>query len=399
MTLYRILTLSIAWLMLSTAPAFAGDLVVTRYFSGIWDQPQHESQGLMLQIIDQEEEGDAKAVAYWFTYDDNLETAWYMGIGVAKGNQVQMNLYSAENIGFMEDNEPGNENVRAIGNLTLTFRNCNHGTAEFDTAEDIGSGEFDIKRIAGLYNSRCSGGISDNTPSNRKPVKMDVWLDPARDGITGKGKAQFWERVDRSDLHVNVEDIPDGDYDLHVCEDENPKGVITVSGGEGSLQFRSPEAANKKNLWFEPQGCRVEVHDAEGVVLSSGDDVLAARDKGNNGGGNGNGHSEISVDLENTGLVAGLEDAVGEATLDFKNNKTDFEVEIQGVPSGFYPLWVANAHRGDIEVTEDGEKGKLKFSDMGNGDKLPLDFLPIWGEWIEVYAGDDVLLEVQFPNE
>ena len=39
----------------ASMPALAGDLVVTRYFSGLWEQPQHESQGLVLQIIDQTE--------------------------------------------------------------------------------------------------------------------------------------------------------------------------------------------------------------------------------------------------------------------------------------------------------------------------------------------------------
>ena len=30
----------LAWAVLTTIPAMAGDLVVTRYFSGLWDQPK-----------------------------------------------------------------------------------------------------------------------------------------------------------------------------------------------------------------------------------------------------------------------------------------------------------------------------------------------------------------------
>ena len=62
-------------------PAAAGDLVVTRYFSGLWDQPKQESQGIVLNIIDREEDGKKKAVAYWFTYGEDQATAWHMGIG------------------------------------------------------------------------------------------------------------------------------------------------------------------------------------------------------------------------------------------------------------------------------------------------------------------------------
>ena len=35
-----------------SAPLFAADLVVTRYFSGLWDQPKQENQGIVLQIVD-----------------------------------------------------------------------------------------------------------------------------------------------------------------------------------------------------------------------------------------------------------------------------------------------------------------------------------------------------------
>ena len=60
---------------------------MTRYFSGLWDQPRQESQGIILQIIDQEDD-TRKAVAYWFTYGDDLHTAWYMGLGEVVGDHA-----------------------------------------------------------------------------------------------------------------------------------------------------------------------------------------------------------------------------------------------------------------------------------------------------------------------
>jgi len=84
----------LSWAIAMTVPAKAGELVVTRYFSGLWDQPRQEAQGIMLQIIDQEEDGKKKAVAYWFTYGDDLNTAWYMAIGHVEGDQVVMKLYT-----------------------------------------------------------------------------------------------------------------------------------------------------------------------------------------------------------------------------------------------------------------------------------------------------------------
>jgi hypothetical protein len=383
-------------------PASAGDVYVTRYFSGLWDQPRQESQGIVLQIIDQEEDGRKKAVAYWFTYGDALDTAWYMAIGVADGDRVVMKLYTAEGVGFMEDDAPGNEHVYSVGTLTLVFHNCNKGIAiyEFDDGD---TDEFEIKRLAGLYNSRCSGGISDDTPNNAKPTRMEVALEPAREGVTGKGKAKFWERADRSDFHVSAEDIPDGLYDIMICDPLVNAGALDVVAGQGQTEFRSPNAEGKQLLNFDPRDCVIELHDVAGAVLSSGENVLDEKGNGNDGGGpgngngNGSGKSEIAVDLHNTGAYP---EAEGEASYIEKNNSTEFEVEIKGVPAGAYPLRVGDVLRGEIVVVDDGDdklKGKLRFSDPQKEGRELLNFEPR-GKWVEVYDGDTIILEVDFPE-
>jgi len=370
---------------------------VTRYFSGLWDQPKQETQGIVLQIIDQEENGHKRAVAYWFTYGDNLDTAWYIGIGHAEGSQVLMNMYTAEGIAFMEADAPGNENVYAVGTLQLSFRNCNHGVASYTFTEEQAGGEFEIKRLAGLYNSRCSGGISDDTPSNTKPLMLEASLEPAREGISGKGKAKFWERVDRSDFHVSAEGLADSDYDIQVCEAS--VGTLTIISGEGATGFRSPEAEGKPLLTFDPRNCLIELHDAAGAVLTSGESVLAGKEHGNSGN-NGNGKMEIAVALENLGVYPGAE---GEAAYIEKNNSLEFEVEIKGVPEGSYPLWTDNELRGQIVVAADDDdddgtlKGKLRFSDPQKDERVLLDFDPR-GTLVEVYSGADIIFEVFFPE-
>lgn len=394
--LFTLIVLS--WTSVITAPAMAADLVVTRYFSGLWDQPKQESQGIMLHIIDQEEDGKKKAVAYWFTYGDDLKSAWLVAVGHVEGDQVIMQLYSVEGVGFMEDNDPGIDGVQSVGSLLLSFHNCNKGMAQFDTETDMGSGEFEIKKLASLYNSRCSGGISDDTPSNAKPIFLDVDLQPAREGITGKGKAMFWERADRSDFHVTAEGIPDGEYTVYVCTD--PVSSLAVTGGEGSVQFRSPEAEGKENLYFDPRNCLIELHDAIGAALTSGDDVLAAKHNGNSGGGNGNnGKKEIEVELDNLGVYPGAE---GEASYIEKNNSVEFDVEIKGVPAGSYPLRVGDTLRGEIVVAADDDddntlKGKLRFSDPQKDERLFLDFDPR-GQWVEVYEDGTRIFDVLFPD-
>jgi hypothetical protein len=376
--------------LLWTAPAWAGDLVVTRYFSGLWDQTNQENQGIVLQIVDGNPDGK-KAVGYWFTYGADLESAWFIGIGQVEGPQVVLELFAVTGIAFMEDDNPDIDNVESVGSLILSFKNCNHGTAEFDLGEG-GSGSFDIHKLAGLYNSRCSGGISDNTPSDARPLQLDVDLEPARDDITGKGMAKFWERVDRSDFHVTAEDIPDGSYDILVCGDV--VGQLDVNGGEGATQFRSPEAAGKPLLTFDPRDCPIELHDGMGAALSSGDAVLAP--KSNNGHGDGGGKTDWSADLEATGLVEG---ASGNAQYSIKADSTEFEVEIQDVPGGTYWLDIDGIGRGEVEMpTSQGHpKGRFRFSDPQKEDRLPLDFDPR-GLLVEVRNTEGVVLEVFFPE-
>jgi hypothetical protein len=379
---------TLGWAAAMSAPLLAADLVVTRYFSGLWDQPHQENQGIVLQIVDTDPVVK-KAVGYWFTYGDDLESAWFIGIGQVEGDQVLLDMYTVSGIGFMEDAMPDVNNVAPAGSMVLSFRNCNHGTASYNIGDgEQGSGEFEIRKLAGLYNSRCSGGISDDTPSHARPLQLEVELVPARDGVSGKGKAKFWERVDRSDFHVSAEDIPDGDYDIRVCDAS--VGMLTVAAGHGESQFRSPEADSKLLLTFDPRGCPVAVHDGEGAVLSSGDDMLAPKTNP----GHGHGMTDLSAALDNTGMIDGAE---GEADYSIKMNSTEFEVGISNVPEGLYAVDVAGVEKGEIEVGPSG-KGNLRFSDPQKEGRLALDFDPR-GLLIEVRSGVDVILEVFFPEE
>jgi hypothetical protein len=384
-----LLLMALIWAAAVSAPLLASDLIVTRYFSGLWDQPKQENQGIVLQIVDTDPERK-NAVAYWFTYGDDLESAWFIGIGEVVGSEVILDMYTVSGIGFMQDDMPDIDQVASVGSMVLSFRNCNHGTAQYDIGNGAqGSGEFEIRKLAGLYNSRCSGGISDDTPSHAKPVKLEVELMPARDGISGKGKAKFWERVDRSDFHVSAEDIADGDYDILVCG--AVVGTLPVTAGYGKVEYRSPDAEGKTLLTFKPRGCPIALHDAEGAVLSSGDEVLAPKTPPGQDGDRG--MSDTTVSLESTGVIPGAE---GEVTLQVKMNSTEFEVEIDNVPAGDYPVDVGGMEQGQIGVNPSG-KGRLRFSDPQKEDRLPLGFDPR-GEWIEVRSGDDVILEAAFPE-
>ena len=103
------------------------------------------------------------------------------------------------------------------------------------------------------------------------------------------------------------------------------------------------------------------------------------------------------MSLANTGEIP---DAEGEAEYEIDGDESEFEVEIENVPAGLYPLLVGGDGKGQIEVVEDDGKfkGKLKFSDPQTADSELLNFDPR-GEIVEVLQGDVVILESLFPEE
>lgn len=287
-----VLPFSIVFSLLFSTMAFAWKPMITSSFSGIWDQPEQESQGIILQIGEQD--GDEKVgIAYWFTYGPDLNTQWYLGVGPVTGNEIEMTLYTASDIGFMAANLEGDENVQPIGTLNLTFHNCNKGTASYTLDEmlegeevvvEADEGEFPIKRISSIYHQRCSGGVSDDTPKNGKPLDLEVDLVPVAEDSNAKGKAKFWERTDRVDFKVAVENLDDGTYTLEICggTPEEVQFDLPVAMGEGELEFRSPleNEEDKLPLNFDPRDCRIDVLSGADMVLTSGDEVLSEKTNG-----------------------------------------------------------------------------------------------------------------------
>jgi len=270
LTLKRVLSYLLFFSLFLSASAVAGDPLITGSFSGVWEQPEQESQGMTIQIGEQAED-EKVGIVFWYTFGSDFLTAWYLGVGPVTGNEITMTLYSAAGVDFMAKDLEGDDSVVSVGSLHLEFKNCNHGTATYvfsemdgDVVVETETGEFPIKRISSIYRQRCSGGISDDTPKNGKPLMLDVNLYPVEEGGSGEGKAKFWERTDRSDFKVEVEGVADGDYIVRICADnedldkEVEQFDMPVLNGEGELEFRSPEIDDKLNLGFDPRGCKID---------------------------------------------------------------------------------------------------------------------------------------------
>lgn len=396
------------------------DFMVTRHFTGAWTQVNQESQGFSLEVVEQLD-GSRRATAFWYTYGEDRKTAWYLAIGDLVDDRIEFVLYDSIDVGFMQDASPGDDSVHRVGTMTIAFDNCDSGVVTYETGhQEVGSGSFDIVRISEVMNTHCSGGISDDMHADAMFGEQRMELTSARQGVTGNGHAAYEDYPGHMEFELEVEGLTDGDYLLYVGMQE--RGVIAVHEGHGRLEYTSPGETGKMMMTFDPRGEQIEIHDGQGVVLSSFDNSFAEDDHGHHGnadddhnydcesgsgGGMGGGmhdcvddgeYIEIEVDLDNTGVLSAAE---GEAEWEMNSDRVEFSVEIEDVPVGSYALKVAGDEVGIIEAFEmhNGEVyGHIKFRDPQAFGRRNLDFEPR-GQKIEVFQGDNVILEVNFPIE
>lgn len=401
-------------------------MIVTRNFTGIWDQVDQQSQGLALQVVEQLDDS-RRSVVYWYTYGSDRKTAWFIGIGDLVDDRIEFELFETTDVGFMQDVIPGSDPAQSIGHMTIVFESCESGVVTYETDNaEVGSGSFNIERLLEVMNTHCSGGISDDMYADGMFGEQRLGLTPAREGITGSGHARYEDYPGHMEFEVNVDGLPDGDYHLYVGMQD--RGGITVQGGHGVVDFASPGEDGKRMMTFDPRGVKIEIHDDQGVMLSTFDNSFEEDDNGHHGDedhnydcefGPGSGHGggmgggmgdgmmdcvddgefiEIEADLENTDVLPG---AKGDAEWKMNSERVEFSVEIEDLPVGSYTLKVGGIEVGIITAftMHDSEVyGHIKFRDPETNGREHLDFEPR-GQLIEVFQGLSVILKVEFPME
>ncbi len=384
-------------------------VIITKDFTGLWLQPDHESQGFDFQVINQNG-GVTQAVVYWYTYDTVGNPMWLIGMGNVVDNQVSINLMTITGVTNLQENDPSTRNEVILATADFSFDDCQNGTVDISPKTSVGSannpnsisgtgGIVRIQRLTSIKGSECSGGISDNTPAGVTTYEIEQSMENTGIYTDGYASLKFEQNINSSEFEVEVEDIPVGTYDLRV--DNIIRGQIQVAntndGTEGELEFESPIDNGKILLDFDPRNKFVEILDQSTVIFSSnfapeGPANTNPEDIGAPPFANG---VETRADFINTGLIAS---AKGEVELEQELAEVEFEVEIENLPTGNYGLYVDGDIVGTIMVVNDdgGTKGELKFRFPEEAGKSTLDFDPR-GKLIEVRMGDvGTLLEVNF---
>lgn len=242
------------------------------------------------------------------------------------------------------------------------------------------------------------GGSTGNAPKNPKQAAKDlgkkkgdalqVMLLDLGVLVGAQGKAEL-SQSGETEFEVEIEDVPDGDYDLLVGSVS--RGTLTVAGGEGQLDFSTSPEGDELLLDFAVKGQLVQValDDDPILALVFPLSVPAALGKFAK---ESSSDTKVKANLANAGVDLDTDGRL--VWKQTKNARERLQVKVSDLPAGDYDVRVGGASRGTLTIPKDDGKAKVMFDSQPKGNALPLDF-DVLGQTVQVVDGDEqVVLEV-----
>jgi hypothetical protein len=194
--------------------------------SGAWFNPDTSGQGQFIDVVPEEQ----FMFISWFTFteatsDNPNEQHWYTAQGNYSGDTAVLDLF--ETLGGKFD-DPQEVTNTQVGEVTLTFNDCDMGTMSYSFDAEELDGEFPMIRVIPGSENVCEGLSGNNTKAVDINAGMDgAWFDP---GTSGQG------------YFIDAHPDPEGGNFIFVSwftfGDETASGQrwLTAQGGfEGSM--------------------------------------------------------------------------------------------------------------------------------------------------------------------
>lgn len=155
-------------------PLESGSLPVSGAMSGSWYAPDHDGEGLLLEILD-----DGRAIVYWFTYAPaGGVQEWLVAVGRVEDDRVEFDdVLAPSGARFGEAFDPAHVVRAPWGEMTLRFTSCDRAVATYDGPDAHGANFKSLHRLTGHEGLDCAGG--DAAVPNRI---SGSWFDPGRSG-------------------------------------------------------------------------------------------------------------------------------------------------------------------------------------------------------------------------
>jgi hypothetical protein len=134
-----------------TGNATAQELSIRGGFTGNWYNPDHDHQGLQIEVID-----PRQAVVAWYTYDDAGEPVWLFGVGGIRGDTIEVPLDSFGGGRFPTASDRGTVNIEPWGTAEIQFADCNSAELRWETeSADFDDGTLPLTRLTNMEGRRC----------------------------------------------------------------------------------------------------------------------------------------------------------------------------------------------------------------------------------------------------
>jgi hypothetical protein len=137
----------------------ASTVPITSAFSGTWYDPAQSGHGLMLEVLP-----DQRMLAFWFTFGPSGNQAWFGDVGTIDGDVATIHAQSVGGGAWIPNFDPGNVSRYQWGDLVISFSDCSHGRADFDTPFGYGSGHMDLTRLTMPAGLACDDPATGGAP-------------------------------------------------------------------------------------------------------------------------------------------------------------------------------------------------------------------------------------------
>ena len=386
------LTLAL-WLVAQSAMAFKLGSSIT----GWWEQPDQQSHGLIISTS-QLPDGTQRGVVFWAHYDSEGNATWLLGEGPLGANSINADLYEVGGVAFMQDAGSVPSPEQRIGELVVSFSDCNTGEATY-TTNTIGTGTFRVSRLTRLAGLECSGGVTDDIPPTVEAQKIEVDLIPTAGNETADAEAEWLLVPGNAKFEVSIENVAAGEYTVVVGGVEQGSFDVQVessgSAPEGDIEFFSPQRGYHPLLNFDPRGELVQIVSGgvtvAQVTFPTESQVIGIEPD------EGEGEIELKQRMTNAGTYPQAE---GEVKYEIFGNESELEIEVEDIPAGAYSVVVDTVSKGTITVIEkkNGDlEGEIDFRSPAEAGYVLLDFDPR-GALIEILDGSTAILYTTFQG-
>jgi len=215
--------------------------------SGAWYDPGTNGQGWFVEVL-----SDKNALVYWFTYDENGNQSWNLGVGYFDGNRIVVpNSSTGKGTRFGDSFEKDDVIRERFTSIVFEYVDCHAGMVHYETADGAESASLPLERITELSGHECKvlivqptegGSINSATGKSdcreSKTCLIDAstgsqWTDTftpiPRSGYIFTG----WENNEHSECGGSLEpcsvsaiDMSENDFDMVLTAGFKPEGSV-----------------------------------------------------------------------------------------------------------------------------------------------------------------------------